>query len=86
MATHHLKTWPQYFSKVLIDEKTFEVRLDDRDFKTGDTLVLQEWCPGTEQFTGRECQRIVTYITNYGQLKGHVVMAIKPPTNLVILT
>ena len=43
--SHDLKTLPVYFDAVLRGDKTFEVRKNDRDFQTGDTLVLKEWDP-----------------------------------------
>lgn len=42
---HELKTEPAYFDAVLRGDKTFEVRKNDRDFQTGDTLVLKEFDP-----------------------------------------
>lgn len=41
--THHLKTLPAYFDAVCRGDKTFEIRKNDRDFQTGDTLVLEEF-------------------------------------------
>ena len=43
--THDLKTWPEYFEPILTGRKTFEIRHDDRDFKTGHVLHLREWLP-----------------------------------------
>jgi len=42
---HDLKTWPQYFARLVDGSKTFEVRKDDRGYQTGDTLVLREFDP-----------------------------------------
>lgn len=42
---HNLKTWPEYFRAVRNREKTFELRFNDRDFKVGDVLLLQEFNP-----------------------------------------
>lgn len=42
MTTHRLKTWPLYFEMVRAGRKPFEYRRNDRDFKAGDRLVLQE--------------------------------------------
>lgn len=45
MKTHNLKTLPIYFDAVARGDKTFEIRNNDRDFQTGDTLVLKEFDP-----------------------------------------
>lgn len=76
---HELKTWNEYFEEVLMLRKTFEVRKNDRSFKKGDTLILKEWNPKTEQYTGRTIARGVSYILEGGQFgieKDFVVMAI----------
>ena len=36
---------PEYFESIWDGSKTFECRLNDRDFHTGDYLLLQEWDP-----------------------------------------
>ena len=61
---HFLKTWPQFFAALLDGTKTFEARKDDRGFKVGDLLVLQEFDPTPETggFTGREVDRTISYI------------------------
>ena len=33
--THELKTLPKYFDAIVVGEKTFEVRRDDRGFQKG---------------------------------------------------
>lgn len=76
--THELKTWPEYFQAVMDGTKTFEIRANDRDFKVGDILSLREWCPRRESFTGFRLERQVTYLTDWDQKPGNVVMAIEP--------
>ena len=73
---HELKTWPEYYQAVLDKKKTFEIRKNDRNFQVGDHLCLQEWNPETKDYTGRWLIREVTYITDYGQPDGQVVMGI----------
>jgi hypothetical protein len=61
LACHYLKTWPGYFAAVVRGDKSFELRKADRDFTVGDSLILQEFLPSTEVFTGRNWVVIVTY-------------------------
>ena len=59
---HELKTWPLYFNAVWRGEKTFEVRENDRDFSIDDDLLLREWDPHLQDYTGRTIDAMVTYI------------------------
>lgn len=79
MATHNLKTWPQYFQQVVDGEKTFEYRENDRGFQNGDALILQEYNPITKTYSGRECVVYVTSILNGGfnLPEGYAIMSIK---------
>lgn len=76
--TRELKCWPEFFGPVLAGLKPFEIRKNDRDFRVGDTLVLREWCPTRQDYTGRTCFRTVTYLTDYpaGLQPGYVVLGI----------
>lgn len=79
MAEHMLKTWPMYYADVESGEKTFEVRRNDRDFSTGDVLVLREWDPVGAGYTGRECRKLVRYLLfggAFGVQDGFVVMSL----------
>jgi hypothetical protein len=53
-AVHHLKTWPVQFQAIKRGDKGFELRVNDRDFREGDTLILLEWdpCRGDGAYTG----------------------------------
>jgi hypothetical protein len=62
MSTHELKSWPEFFEPVLLGQKTAELRYNDRDYKVGDILVLREWEPKVDKYTGRECRRLVTHV------------------------
>jgi ASC-1-like (ASCH) protein len=87
MTTHHLKTWPEYFDAIARGDKNFEVRYNDRDFQVGDVLVLQEWKPETELFTGKELSRIVTYVLpgdNFGITLNYCVMGLAEQMQRVV--
>jgi hypothetical protein len=60
--THDLKTWPEPFEAVFSWRKEFEIRKNDRDFAEGDILVLREWTPDGERYTGRKMVAEVKYI------------------------
>ena len=60
---HAKKIWPEYFQKILDGKKTYELRLADWECKEGDILVLQEWDPKTKEYTGREIEKEVTYVS-----------------------
>lgn len=62
MTTHKLKTLPKYFQNTIEGKKPFEVRLNDRDYKVGDTVVLEEWENG--KYSGREIGGKIDYILN----------------------
>lgn len=45
-------------------EKTHDLRVLDRDYQVGDTLMLREYEPERQAYTGRACEVKVTYITS----------------------
>ena len=79
---HKLKTWPEYFEAVLSGTKNFEIRIADRKFLEGDTLLLCEYNPDNKQYTGREFLVNVDSVYEdfpWGALvKGWVIMSISP--------
>jgi len=42
---HCLKIWPQYYEAVASGDKTFEVRVNDRNFQRGDLVELRYFDP-----------------------------------------
>lgn len=64
-VTHELKSWPELFEPVRRGVKTHDLRrADDRAFAVGDRLLLQEFDPRMERYSGRTCLVEVTYITS----------------------
>jgi len=59
---HEKKVWPEYFQRIVDGTKTYELRLADWECQPGDELVLKEWDPTTEQYTGREVTKIVGHV------------------------
>lgn len=78
MTVHELKTWPRFFEAVADERKTFEVRVNDRNYRVGDTLWLREWLPGIRKYTGLELRRRVSFIltNDWGLAPGTVCMAL----------
>jgi hypothetical protein len=82
LRTHTLKTWPEYFKAVASGAKSFEVRLHDRDFRVGDTLILQEYDPQVRAFTGQTHTATVTYLLpggDFGVASNYCVMGLSRP-------
>lgn len=67
MKTHYLKTWPEFFHAVKREEKKFELRKDDRDFQVGDVVILEEWNPEKESYTGNYFDFVVKHKLSGGQ-------------------
>lgn len=63
MNFHELKILECYFEAVRDGRKTFEIRKNDRDFRTGDYLILREIYQGGA-YTGRAAIAKVTYVLN----------------------
>lgn len=72
---HELKILPEYFEAVVSGNKRFEIRKNDRNYKKGDILRLNEYQDG--QYTGDVHVAEITYITDYAQQDDYVVLGIK---------
>lgn len=58
---HDLKILPKYFKAVKTSKKKFELRKNDRDYKVGDEIHLEEWEPAGG-YTGRDIVKEITYV------------------------
>lgn len=77
---HCLKTWPEFFREVKAGTKPFEVRRNDRGFRVGDVLILQEWDRGSQEYTGDMLSKRVSYMLEgaaFGIVTGFVVMGLE---------
>lgn len=72
---HILKTWPEYFESVYKGIKTAELRINDRDFKIDDIMVLKEYDHINDEYSGRKLITKITHITSASKfLKENCVM------------
>ena len=78
---HELKISPEYFDAVAQDIKPFEVRGNDRHFKVGDVLFLDEYIPEYDSpYTGRTTRKVITYILDAPDYvkAGYVILGLAP--------
>jgi len=75
---HHLKTIEPYFSDIRSRKKTFEIRKNDRNFQLEDALILKEYDPETDTYSGKFEVRYVIYILEgMGLSPGFVALGIE---------
>ncbi len=65
---HVLKVWPEFYEVIKSHDKTFEVRKNDRDFKPGDGVMLLEYFPAEDRYSGREIRATVGYFMGGGKM------------------
>lgn len=65
---HYYKVHPEIFKEIKEGYKTHEIRKDDRQVRPrpGDILVLKEFNPNSQTFTGNLVTRLVTYVSEPG--------------------
>lgn len=89
---HELKTHPSHYQRIEDGVKRFEIRYNDRHFQAGDSVTLREFDPrggvlitGTDgftelnQYTGRQQDFEITYVTDFEQKPGWVVFGLELP-------
>lgn len=59
------KILPEYFDAIVSGKKNYELRLNDFEVQEGDVLLLEEWNPETQQYTGRSIKKRVTYVGKF---------------------
>jgi hypothetical protein len=77
MKHHELKIWPVFFEAIFVGHKKCEFRINDRDFQVGDLLILREYHPQTESFTGREIHKYVSHMLELLDFSpGYVILSL----------
>lgn len=64
MAIVKKKLWKEYFHQYE-EGKKYELRLNDFNIQTGDTLILEEWDKEKQEYTGRMIERKVTRVNRF---------------------
>lgn len=81
MARHLVKLWPIFYDPIANGELTGCLRKDDRGFKVGDGLVMQEFLPTIKQFTKRFIEARITFIIRHQDLpdvpEGYCILSLK---------
>lgn len=76
---HIVKIWPEHFEDVKSRSKRVEIRVDDRNYKVGDKMLLQEYLPDDGEYTGKEITVLITHILRddcRGVERGYVALSI----------
>lgn len=81
MKVHELKTVQPFFDMIFYGRKRFELRKNDRDFNFDDILVLREYEPGHDRYTGCKINvRVTSMLQNYpGLEEGYCILSISDP-------
>ena len=76
---HELKISPKYFYPVVTEDKTFEVRRNDRNFEIDDYISLNEYVAENNTYTGCNCLCRITFILDNPDFckEGYVILGIK---------
>lgn len=94
MTVHRVKSWSPFFKAIKSGTKTHDLRKDDRGYKVGDIIHLEEYDPFMGVYTGDVLPVVITYIT--GQQfpcafssavlePGYVILSIRPAVDRDVL-
>lgn len=64
ITVHHLKAWRDTFEPIYAGTRTFDIRLDDRRFKTGELVEFHEWNERDKAATGRKIRKTITIVVH----------------------
>lgn len=74
---HAVKILPQYFKDLVTGKKTFEVRKNDRNYKVGDFIALNEYNP-KKGYSGKFVMFKITYVLDNPEYckTGYVILGL----------
>lgn len=73
--THELKCQEPFFTPIWRGDCTADIRLNDRDFQAGDTVILRHFDPETGQEGPRESKRLITHVKRFSDMPVGVLNA-----------
>lgn len=72
--THNLRTTAEDYEEIINERKAFEIRLNDRNYKVGDTVILWKMNENDER-TGEATKRTITYVDK-DTIEGFTIMSL----------
>jgi hypothetical protein len=78
MKVHDIKIEELHFSDVEKGIKKSELRLNDREYKAGDVLMMREWNPLIGLYTDRVIHAVITHVYPGPNLpKDYVILSLR---------
>lgn len=83
---HECRSWVHLFTPILDGAKTHDLRIDDRNYRVGDRILLREYDISVGRYTGRKVTVEITYITgrNEGQCPCAFSSAVLPRDYVIL--
>ena len=79
---HNVKIHPIEFENLCVGLKRSEYRKNDRDYRINDLMILNEWQPTEEYYTGRSATVLITHVqTGFVIPDGYAVLSIQMINN-----
>lgn len=88
MAHHDVKSWPEQFARIRTGQP-FDIRVNDRHYKIGDTVTFNEFDDRLGKRTGEKETRTVTHMVEgiagampplQGVTRGYAILGFAPIT------
>lgn len=61
---HTVKSWSMFYCDIIAGTRTSDIRLNDRRYAVGDFMLLREFDPVKQLYTGRSETVLITYLQN----------------------
>lgn len=75
---HRVKSWPEYFRAIANGKRTHDLRRNDRNYEVGDLMLLEEFDPATNSYSGERLTVEITSMTSAQQPCAVSIDALNP--------